>query len=457
MAKSLFSLFGKVGAGLVTALALFYAIENFRGARAWQAERHRLEAKGEELSWAKLMPPAASLDLPRRPEVVAWRSKEFLSVAGFRPEFAGSSLGSGPDGLIAIQNWRTMLLQPAAPTEAETLCAAGSSFLKATESLNPVIEALVEAARAGPIADWELKAGEPPDSTLLPPLLQMRRLSRVLRLRIAAHSSCGESQRAIAEMRVMARLQQSLEGLPFAITSLMEMALADEMLDTIHDGLARGQLGERHRREVAALLSDGWIESARLALRAERNWLVFYAESPESASVGRLTRLGLRLMPRGWLLRQAVHIARSTDDALQLLENPSRIDPSAIDGLAHGEREQTTPYNVIARMTELSVGRLARNAVALQTRVRLIRVAFALSALREKAGAYPQTLSALAPSYLAAVPTDIVNGQPLQYRPSNNGFSLYSVGWDLKDDGAPSGPHAGFAYRRDWALTIGSR
>ena len=34
---------------------------------------------------------------------------------------------------------------------------------------------------------------------------------------------------------------------------------------------------------------------------------------------------------------------------------------------------------------------------------------------------------------------DIVNGKPLRYQRQGDGFQLYSVGWDLKDDGGKPG------------------
>ncbi len=48
---------------------------------------------------------------------------------------------------------------------------------------------------------------------------------------------------------------------------------------------------------------------------------------------------------------------------------------------------------------------------------------------------YPASLSELAPNYLDAVLTDPFDGQPLRYQKQGNGYLLYSIGADLKDDG----------------------
>ena len=49
---------------------------------------------------------------------------------------------------------------------------------------------------------------------------------------------------------------------------------------------------------------------------------------------------------------------------------------------------------------------------------------------------YPETLDGLAPRFIAQLPHDIINGQPLHYRRTEDGkFLLYSVGWNETDDG----------------------
>lgn len=45
-------------------------------------------------------------------------------------------------------------------------------------------------------------------------------------------------------------------------------------------------------------------------------------------------------------------------------------------------------------------------------------------------------LDALMRQFITRLPHDVINGQPLKYRRTDNGsFLLYSVGWNEKDDG----------------------
>jgi hypothetical protein len=64
-----------------------------------------------------------------------------------------------------------------------------------------------------------------------------------------------------------------------------------------------------------------------------------------------------------------------------------------------------------------------------------LHVAFALAKYHCENGHYPKNLDALAPKYLDRLPQDIFSGKPLIYRPTENGYLLYSVGPNGKDDG----------------------
>ncbi|OAI47582.1 hypothetical protein AYO44_01510 [Planctomycetaceae bacterium SCGC AG-212-F19] len=63
-----------------------------------------------------------------------------------------------------------------------------------------------------------------------------------------------------------------------------------------------------------------------------------------------------------------------------------------------------------------------------------VTIAFALAWYHHVHGNYPKELAALTPQYLAQVPLDRFSGKALRYRPSANGYLLYSVGVNGKDD-----------------------
>jgi hypothetical protein len=65
----------------------------------------------------------------------------------------------------------------------------------------------------------------------------------------------------------------------------------------------------------------------------------------------------------------------------------------------------------------------------------LARVAIALERYRMAHGKYPESLDALVPQFIDKLPRDVIGGGPLKYHFTNDGFVLYSIGWNEKDDG----------------------
>ena len=68
--------------------------------------------------------------------------------------------------------------------------------------------------------------------------------------------------------------------------------------------------------------------------------------------------------------------------------------------------------------------------------VRVARAAIAIERYRlANRGELPATLGGLVPAYLAAIPIDPYSGQPIHYARLADGYQVYSVSFDRKDDG----------------------
>jgi hypothetical protein len=75
-------------------------------------------------------------------------------------------------------------------------------------------------------------------------------------------------------------------------------------------------------------------------------------------------------------------------------------------------------------------------SMRIQLHIELARVAIALERYYLEQGRYPDTVEALTPRYLPAEPLDPMNAEPWKYnRDGDNGFTLYSVGMNGRDDG----------------------
>jgi hypothetical protein len=65
----------------------------------------------------------------------------------------------------------------------------------------------------------------------------------------------------------------------------------------------------------------------------------------------------------------------------------------------------------------------------------LTQVVLALRAHKARGGAYPDNLDAVAPALGGKVPADRFAGAPLRYARAGDGYMLYSVGPNARDDG----------------------
>jgi hypothetical protein len=79
----------------------------------------------------------------------------------------------------------------------------------------------------------------------------------------------------------------------------------------------------------------------------------------------------------------------------------------------------------------------------MQARMALDQVGFALTAYNAARGNYPKELKELVPDYIAQVPPDPFTEQPLHYERRPDGFLLYSVGPNGKDDGGAAAGEKG--------------
>jgi hypothetical protein len=77
-----------------------------------------------------------------------------------------------------------------------------------------------------------------------------------------------------------------------------------------------------------------------------------------------------------------------------------------------------------------------------------VKTAIAIELYNKREGKFPDTLDQLLPTYLAAMPRDYFDGQPLRYAPDKKW--IYSIGADFKDDGgSEEGFYAGRCLEED--------
>ncbi len=77
---------------------------------------------------------------------------------------------------------------------------------------------------------------------------------------------------------------------------------------------------------------------------------------------------------------------------------------------------------------------VVRCGMRCQARMRILICELAVRVYAIEQGGKPETLAALVPDYLDELPVDPFTREPLKYRRGENGYQVYSVGPDKKDD-----------------------
>lgn len=189
--------------------------------------------------------------------------------------------------------------------------------------------------------------------------------------------------------------------------------------------------------QTAAFLSDEDVPEPR--------WLKWFKDMPygEELLEGMRRHTYCRLWRFAWAHQTELRLMRNLQVLIELVRTAAtnasfRVVESDIDALVAKlgdknlyDRLRFPPYESVATLA-FTVKRTARA----EADRALCIAAIALKRYSLRNGKLPDRLSALVPEFVAAVPTDYLDGQPIKYRLNPNGsFILYSVGEDGKDDG----------------------
>jgi hypothetical protein len=471
---------------LATLVALFYTVENWRGKRAWERFKRGREAQGEYFELAKLAPPAVPDDqnFAMAPIVMTTYSSfmdrdgrkissssnivkrlempiEVIPAAGSgdvdRPRLVAPGIGNWLKGeridLSAWQSYYRVLaartnLFPVAP-QPQTPAA---EVLLALSRYDAVLEELRQAAQR-PYSRFPLEYdADNPAAVLLPYLSAIRSCLRPLQLRACAELEAGQSDKALDDVRLMLRLVDAINDQPMLITHLVRIAMVNLALQPVWEGVA----GQRWSDEQLSLLEQelgrlDFLASYRLSLRGEQSCIAGVIDClrrtrdldliDSSGDHGLVPAVLIRLSPNGWFRQNQLSCGRRMANWYEPLADLEHrtISPTSVaraDKAVAAEIVHRTPYNLIECTLLPALGMACRRFAYAQVNVDLARVACALERYRLAQGDYPQALDALAPRYIAALPRDVINGQPLHYRRVDpKRFMLYSVGWNETDDG----------------------
>lgn len=340
--------------------------------------------------------------------------------------------------------FRSLSWTPATP---DTTATPARDVLTALARFDGQLRELREAAASRPDCRFPLAYEESFDM-ILSPLAVLKRYASFLRLRAIALLADQRTEEALADTLLALRMGDSLADQPVIISSLVRYSIERLTLQPVWEGCRDRRWTEPQLAALqAALHAPEPLEGMRKALDGERILAELFYDSlargkveglsqfmPDSDETGLKTLI--RLMPRGWVRQNQVHhgrYLRTLVDNLAAAPHHAALDDGDDQLLRMVKRDR---FTILAAMLAPALSRSAEKAFEAEAIRRLARVGLALERHRLATGAYPETLEALAPRFLAQVPGDPMDGKTLRYARTGDGdFRLYSVGLDHLDDG----------------------
>jgi hypothetical protein len=465
-------------ATLVVLLLIFYAEEDWRGARDWAACQKELEAKGETLDLRQLAPPGKPEDDLSKVPIFAelyQANEEYLKTkrSTFKPRIRGIKIDLKPSNYgdilpkqtnaykgepVDLSAWQKYYRATPEAHLPEQPGTPAQDVLQAMSQFDPELNE-IDAAVSNPKAHWPMF-----EPTTFPSyaggMVALAPVARVIQLKAVAHFDNNETDLAEKDYLFCFRLIQPLtKGGDLLNYAIVAAVRADT--DTIlWEGLRRHAWNDGQLREMeAALSSTDMLTFATDSFRIERAWMIEEMEVCQNSNwdvVGTAEYndlyydLGLyhlpisSLRPKGWWDEDRSSYSYGMQahlDAFKLSHGTLSSSPFPFHDMSASwgwNRADTSLWSAIyvpiSALVFPSVDNIGPRIAKAEIYRRLARLACRLEEYRLAHGQYPDTLDDL-PDLPAHLNQEVLSEEPLRYQRKGDGYQLYSVGWDQKDDG----------------------
>ena len=308
--------------------------------------------------------------------------------------------------------------------------------------------------------------------TRLPHINSFRTSAKILRVDTRWAMEQGDTERATRNIEAVFGMGNQVAETPCLVASLTGIHVRQIGYNIIDESMSHGKFeafNEQQLKRIQAAVTKHSIREM-MALKAERistKDIVQRIYSDDGNGDGRMTPVGLEILncvltalngpskssdSDNFFPNQAV---RPLTGPMTLLTMPTRkqftdkLDevmdeietrfdtPIYLDDMSDAEEwvKDLKDDNYLFFSDLPAVFRNIRQtmfrAIANQGGVEM---AIASYRYHKKNGAFPESSQELIGEFLDAIPTDQLNGDPLNYKLAETGFKIYSVGYDLDDD-----------------------
>lgn len=413
---------GKIALGLLLALGVIHGILTFVWGRRYEAQLAALRAEGRSVTLSELAP---------------------------RP------IPDSENGALILIEAFARLKEPdlAADVEALTAVAAGDGAKLTPETwrkarsaaprLDSIVSMIDDAAwKPGCVFPTNWSDGF---EVLLPHYADLRQASRVVGARAMLFAREGRMDDAVRCATNQVRLAGAIKNDPSVISLLVSLAILRLQASTLQDISQQAPLTEAQARTLFDSLGAVDLESQCVhALDGERALMIAaLAESRKIGPMGLMAKVNDGQAPgpgsriAGLLWRPLSYVDGST--YLRVMRKQIEIARAPYHGpesRGSAEAVESIPrYAPLTRVMTPVFSRLGVSRAVCEADMAVAQVAMALAAYRDRRSIYPAALDELDRELGWKLPDDPFTGEPLVYQRRGQGFALYSIGPDLKDDG----------------------
>jgi hypothetical protein len=297
----------------------------------------------------------------------------------------------------------------------------------------------------------------------IPNFVTMRAVAQTLAQRAQCLLLLNRPEAALSELTLMHDVCRILEKPPTGkpetlVEAMINVAITGLYVATVQEGFRLHAWQAPQLAAIQAQLSGvnlpPWLATAFQAEQAATCHTAEITQLSQISQIGldpskptiwktimNLPNHAIDLAPRGWVYQNMAVCARmiqiEKENVLDTNQNviPERTE-SAAKEIAKMLENHHSPFYLLAGIAIANITKAMEACAFNQTLANQAQIACALERDRLAHGEYPETLDALLPQFIEKLPHDIIGGQPLHYRRTDDGkFLLYSVGWNETDDG----------------------
>lgn len=393
---------------------------NIKYGRELEAELAKLKAQGMPLSMAEVAPKAVPDD----------QNAAVLYQKVFKVEFSPGEQ-TAEEGIAGLSDSeedtiREYLRNPNPELERNVRVLLGRPQVQ--KALKILREASKRPHCVFPI-NWEDGM-----QVVFPQYAKFREACRLVVAQAQLAAGEGNLAEALGWCEVSLRMADHVAFEPTLIGQLVSYAVRSITLRSVQRFLSEAQLTPAQAEQFAHYLEqiNLYDELARAMIGERAFGLDSY----------RRIRRGALPAPLG-AFDELVYL-KNMQRAIELAALPHHQAARGDQALIEERKRWPNKYTLASTIVP-ALGKCANKRDQVLAEIGLCRVVLALKAYKYEHGAYPSTLDQLRRTLDWTLPVDPFTGRSFIYRRQEEGFKLYSVGENLKDDGGvkkPKGPRA---------------